>query len=70
MGSAPVNKAPVKEPKKPAVPGAALPQPLYDRARWLNFYSKRDLLGFPLKPLNPMEVIEREVGAAMRRAQG
>ena len=23
------------------------------KARWLNFYSKRDLLGFPLKPLNP-----------------
>jgi hypothetical protein len=36
----------------PAFPGAALPQPLKDKARWLNFYSKRDLLGFPLKPLN------------------
>jgi hypothetical protein len=36
----------------PAFPGAALPEPLRDKARWLNYYSKADLLGFPLKPLN------------------
>ena len=34
-------------------PGSTLPPALADKARWLNFYSKRDLLGFPLKPLNP-----------------
>ena len=49
----PITMVPPGSDLKPAFPGAALPQPLYDRARWLNFYSKRDLLGFPLKPLNP-----------------
>jgi hypothetical protein len=49
----PITAAPPGRDLKPAFPGAALPQPLYDKARWLNFYSKRDLLGFPLKPLNP-----------------
>lgn len=34
-----------------AFPGAALPEPLRTNAQWLNFYSKRDLLGFPLKEL-------------------
>jgi hypothetical protein len=34
-----------------AFPGVSLPESLKDRARWLNFYSKRDLLGFPLKEL-------------------
>ena len=37
---------------KPAFPGVALPEQLRNGARWLNFYSKRDLLGFPLKALN------------------
>ena len=49
----PITAVPPGSDLKPAFPGTALPQPLYDRARWLNFYSKRDLLGFPLKPLNP-----------------
>src|SRR5665213_888719 len=38
---------------KPAFPGVALSPHLFEQARWLNFFSKRDLLGFPLKPLNP-----------------
>jgi hypothetical protein len=37
---------------KPAFPGTALPKQLFEQARWLNFYSKYDPLGFPLKPLN------------------
>ena len=37
---------------QPAFPGAALPKPLKEKARWLNFYSRWDILGFPLKPLN------------------
>jgi pimeloyl-ACP methyl ester carboxylesterase len=37
---------------EPAFPGVALPEPLRKKARWLNFYSSRDLLGFPLKALN------------------
>lgn len=36
----------------PAFPGSALPSALRDKAKWLNFYNERDVLGFPLKPLN------------------
>ena len=49
----PITQVPPGTDIKPAFPGPALSQPLYEKARWLNFYSKRDLLGFPLKPLNP-----------------
>ena len=38
----------------PAFPGIALDKALFDQACWLNFFSKRDLLGFPLKPLYHM----------------
>lgn len=37
---------------KAAFPGAELPEALKEKARWLNYYSKTDLLGFPLKALN------------------
>jgi hypothetical protein len=37
---------------RPAFPGAALQTAALEQARWLNFFSKRDVLGFPLKPLN------------------
>jgi hypothetical protein len=37
---------------KPAFPGDKLPAALQQNAQWLNFYSKRDVLGYPLKPLN------------------
>ena len=37
---------------KPAFPGDKLPATLRQNAQWLNFYSKRDVLGYPLKPLN------------------
>lgn len=36
----------------PAFPGAALGGATLARARWLNYYSRNDLLGYPLKPLN------------------
>jgi predicted esterase len=36
----------------PAFPGADLPAPLREKAQWLNYYSRTDLLGFPLKALN------------------
>ncbi len=36
----------------PAFPGAALSGATLEAARWLNFYSRNDLLGYPLKPLN------------------
>jgi hypothetical protein len=36
----------------PAFPGKALSPALREQARWLNFFSKRDVLGFPLKALN------------------
>ena len=34
-----------------AFPGIALDQRLLEQARWLNFFSNRDILGFPLRPL-------------------
>jgi hypothetical protein len=37
---------------EPAFPGEELPQALRKQARWLNYYSKTDLLGFPLKAFN------------------
>lgn len=37
---------------EPAFPGAELPDALRKQARWLNYYSKTDLLGFPIKALN------------------
>lgn len=37
---------------EPAFPGSELPEALRKQARWLNYYSKTDLLGFPLKALN------------------
>jgi hypothetical protein len=36
----------------PAFPGSALSKELSAKSRWLNFYSPRDVLGYPLKPLN------------------
>ncbi|MFA5958009.1 hypothetical protein [Hyphomicrobium sp.] len=36
----------------PAFPGKDLPADMRSRARWLNYYSRNDLLGYPLKPLN------------------
>jgi pimeloyl-ACP methyl ester carboxylesterase len=35
-----------------AFPGVALPKELQEQARWLNFYNRWDILGYPLKPLN------------------
>ena len=37
---------------EPAFPGPKLPAALQQSAQWLNFFSKRDVLGYPLKPLN------------------
>ncbi len=36
----------------PAFPGKDLAADLRSRVRWLNYYSRNDLLGYPLKPLN------------------
>jgi hypothetical protein len=38
--------------ERPAFPGAALDEETRTRASWLNFYSRHDLLGYPLRPLN------------------
>jgi hypothetical protein len=38
--------------RKPAFPGQAISPNVFQRARWLNFYSRNDILGYPLKPLN------------------
>lgn len=36
----------------PAFPGRDIDADMRARTRWLNFYSRNDLLGYPLKPLN------------------
>jgi hypothetical protein len=46
----PITSAPPD--MQPAFPGRALDGATASRARWLNFYSRNDLLGYPLKPLN------------------
>lgn len=38
--------------RRPAFPGSDLSERVLARARWLNFYSRNDILGYPLKPLN------------------
>ncbi len=38
--------------RKPAFPGTKLSDSMAARAKWLNFYSRNDILGYPLKPLN------------------
>lgn len=48
---------PITRSQKPGAYPAAFPGPMVDPAvraqsRWLNFYSARDPLGYPLKPLN------------------
>jgi hypothetical protein len=39
---------------QPAFPGRELSEAAASHARWLNFYSRNDLLGYPLKPLNDL----------------
>jgi hypothetical protein len=42
----------------PAFPGPKLDPTRLKQARWLNFFSKRDVLGFPLKPLYHSEHLQ------------
>lgn len=42
----------------PAFPGKQLDADMRGRARWLNYYSRNDLLGYPLKPLNEAYAME------------
>jgi pimeloyl-ACP methyl ester carboxylesterase len=48
----PITMAPSGTTFTPAFPGPALTPELSAKSRWLNFYSPRDVLGYPLKPLN------------------
>lgn len=45
----PITKA--RPGRIPAFPGRSLSPELAQRAKWLNFFSRNDLLGYPLKPL-------------------
>jgi hypothetical protein len=47
----PITK-PHREDVPPAFPGPKLSSAVRDRARWLNYFSRNDPLGYPLKPLN------------------
>lgn len=56
----PITKARLPT-EHPAFPGAGLPADIKARARWLNFYSRNDLLGYPLKPLNADYAAEERI---------
>lgn len=62
------------EEEQPAFPGKSLAAKTLSRARWVNYYSRNDLLGYPLKPLNEayaaeplLEDIEVASEGALRR---
>ena len=44
-------------------PPNALPNDLRRKAKWLNFYDPDDILGYPLKPINPAyrRVVSRDI---------
>lgn len=48
----PITTVPKDSNLTPAFPGIALDNALAEKARWLNFFSKKDMLGFPLKALS------------------
>ena len=63
---------PITKPRNPmehpAFPGSGLSSDIKAKARWINYYSRNDLLGFPLKPLNPdyaaeSRIADREVAS-------
>jgi pimeloyl-ACP methyl ester carboxylesterase len=55
----PITRVPPDSNLKPAFPGGALVAPLLERARWLNFFHKQDILAFPLKALPSYRTEER-----------
>ena len=54
----------------PPFPGAKLPEALAAKARWVNIYSPKDLLGYPLKPLNPAYNQEKRLDDVAIRVEG
>ena len=54
----------------PAFPGSALHPAVLNHSRWLNFYSKADLLGFPIKPLNDAYNDEDRIQDIVVRTEG
>ena len=54
----------------PAFPGAALGEALKARAKWLNYYSRNDPLGYPLKPLNDAYDEEERISDIHARSEG
>jgi hypothetical protein len=60
----------VNEEMQPAFPGRALGPRVRERARWLNFYSRNDPLGYPLKPLNPFYDAEARLPDIAVRSEG
>ena len=56
--------------KMPAFPGSGLAGAVASKARWLNFYSHNDLLGYPLRPLNHAYHEERRLEDIAVRSEG
>ncbi len=64
----PITKAPPN--RTPGFPGVKLNKKLSEQAKWLNFYSPNDLLGYPLKPLNDGYRQEARISDIEVRAEG
>ena len=47
----PISRSPA-EGRSAGFPGGRISQNVLAKAKWLNFYSRNDILGYPLKPLN------------------
>jgi hypothetical protein len=56
----PITKARLPT-EQPAFPGAVLTPEVKAEARWLNYYSRHDLLGYPLKPLSSHYMAEERL---------
>jgi hypothetical protein len=65
----PITK-PQHETMNPAFPGCKLPTHVKDGARWLNFYSVNDPLGYPMKPLNDDYDQEKRLGDHHTHSEG
>ncbi|MBS0240939.1 MAG: hypothetical protein JSS20_02095 [Proteobacteria bacterium] len=56
--------------RRPAFPGDRLSESTRRRARWLNFYSPSDLLGYPLRPLNHLYNEEERLEDVVVQSEG
>jgi hypothetical protein len=56
--------------RTPAFPGVALDEATRAEARWINFFSRSDLLGYPLKPLSKSYAEEKRIIDSPVKSEG